>query len=417
MANVLILSLIFSPDNVSTAQLMAGLAAELESRGHTLAVISTTPHYHRDRSLEARQPLENAFLGLVRKSRYGTIPVYHVAMPDKHCGRLLRILSWGFFHLASTLVGLFISFKPDVILSPSPPLSIGINAWLLARLRGTRYIYNVQELYPDIAVNLGVVRNRRLVAFLSRVERFIYNRAAAVTTITASIRDKVRQRIGDAGRVHLIPNFVAEEDVARVDRDNPFSRQYNIRDHFVITYAGNLGLPQNLWLLVEAATLLRAERTISFLIIGDGTEKAGLRAAAARENLPNVQVIDYQPIDVMPCIYAASDLFFVGQMPDAHTDGIPSKIYRIFGNCKPVLAATPATSDLAGCVRAADGGVVVSENSARALADAILALRASPERCRAHGEHAGAYARQFTRAAVGDQYDKLIRAIQLERVG
>ena len=83
---------------------------------------------------------------------------------------------------------------------------------------------------------------------------------------------------------------------------------------------------------------------------------------------------------------------------------------RIFGNRKPVLAVTPATSDLADCVRAADGGVVVSENSARALADAILALRASPERCRAHGEHAGAYARQFIRAAVGGQYDVLIRS-------
>ena len=408
MANVLILSLIFSPDNVSTAQLMAGLAAELQSRGHSLAVLTTTPHYHRDASLEARQPLRNSFLGIIRRSTYEGIPVYHVAMPDKRCGRLLRILSWGFFHLMSTIIGCCIAFKPDVILAPSPPLSIGINAWLLARLRGSRYIYNVQELYPDIAVNLGVVRRRWVIAWLSRIERFIYNHAAAVTTITDSIQNKVRQRIKDPDRVHMIPNFVAEEDVAGVERDNSFSRQYRIADHFVITYAGNLGLPQNLWLLIEAAKLLREEPKITFMLIGDGTEKERLRAAVKRDELANVHVVDYQPINVMPCIYAASDLFFVGQMPDAHTDGIPSKVYRIFGNRKPVLAVTPAESDLARCVQVAQGGVVVSEDSPRALADAILALRASPERCLAHGERGYAYAQQFSRSNVGGRYDALI---------
>jgi colanic acid biosynthesis glycosyl transferase WcaI len=411
MANVLILSLIFSPDNVSTAQLMAGLAGELKARGHALAVITTTPHYHRDPSLEARQPLKTRVPGLLKKSQFAGIPVYHVVMPDKHCGKLLRILSWIFFHVVSTAVGVCIPFKADVILSPSPPLSIGINAYVLSRLLGAKYIYNVQELYPDIAVNLGVVRNRRLISWLSAIERFIYNHAAAVTTITDSIQEKVRQRIRDAGRVRMIPNYVADEDTVVMARDNPFARQYALLERFVVTYAGNLGLPQNLWLMFEAAVLLRDVPGIAFMIIGEGTAKAGLRAAVERERLTNIHVVDYQPIAAMPGIYAASDVFFVGQMPDAHTDGIPSKIYRIFGNRKPVLAVTPTESDLAQCVRTAGGGVVVSENTARALADAVLSLRASPSQCQAHGQNGYTYAQQFSRGNVSRLYDDLIREL------
>jgi len=382
MARVLILTLIFNPDNVSTAQLISGIASDLKTYGHDVRVLTTTPHYHRDPSLEEQQPLRNGFLGIIRKSEFEGIPVYHIAMPDKQCGALLRILSWGCFHALSTIVGMCLSFKPDVILSPSPPLSIGINAYVLSRLRRAVYIYNVQELYPDIAVNLGMVKNKRFIAALSRIERFIYDHAAAVTAITPSIRDKVCGRIKESSRVHLIPNYVADSDVAEADRDNAFARQHGITGCFVVTYAGNLGVPQNLQMLLDAAILLRDVEKVVFLIIGDGSEKERLRAAAERERLANMRIIDYQPISVMPCIYAASDLFYVGQMPDAHSDGIPSKIYRIFGNKKPVLAVTPAESDLAGCVKQARGGVVVSTNDPQDVVNAVLALKDAPSEVR-----------------------------------
>lgn len=416
MARVLVLSLIFSPDNVSTAHIVSGIAADLKACGHDLCVITTTPHYHRDLHLEAEQPLRAWLPGVVKRSCYKGMPVYHVVMPNKHCGKLMRIASWLAFHVLSTLVSLCIRFRPDVILVPSPPLSIGINACLIAWLTRSAYIYNVQELYPDIAVNLGVVRQKGAIRFLSAVERFIYNHAAAVTSITESIHAKVQERVRDRSKAWLIPNFVDLSDVVPAPRANAFSLQHRIERDFVVTYAGNLGVPQNLSVLVSAAERLRGEAGLTILIVGDGTEKEALRQQAQRAGLDNVRVVDYQPLSVMPDIYASSDVFFVGQTLGAHTDGIPSKIYRIMANGKPVLAVTPPSSDLAACLEASGAGTVITSGGADELAQAVRRLRANPELLGQQGRRARDYVmRAFTREAVSRQYDERVRAVEARR--
>lgn len=411
MAKVLVLTLIFSPDNVSTAQLVAGIAEDLQNYGHEVRVITTTPHYHRDASLEARQPLKTCFFGILKKSWMGDIPVYHIRMPNKNCSKWLRVISWLIFHGFSTVVGLCIRFKPDVIFVPSPPLSMGVNAYVLGGLLGAKYIYNVQELYPDIAVNLGIVRNRVVIRLLSAAERFIYNHAAAVTTITDSIDNKVRQRCRQPSAVHMVPNFVDLTEIIEVERNNAFSKMYHIADSFVVTYAGNLGVPQNLMMLVEMAVLLKDRRNIVFMIIGDGSEKDRLMSIVQEKELPNIHVVDYQPISMMPCIYATTDVFYVGQQPEAHADGIPSKIYRIFGNKKPILAVTAGDSDLANCIRQAKGGVIVTDNDPGALADTVVSLSESPERVRKYGNNGYAYVQKFSRTSVSRSYDQLIRSV------
>lgn len=412
MARVLILSLIFSPDNVSTAHIISGIAEDLMTYGHDVCVITTTPHYHRDPHLESKQPLQNWFFGIIKKSQFKGIPVYHITMPDKHCNKLIRIASWLSFHFFSTLIGIGIRFKPDVLLVPSPPLSIGINAYVIACLTRSEYIYNVQELYPDIAVNLAVIKNKRLIRVLSAIERFIYNRAAAVTSITESIQKKVAARIKDPNKAWLIPNFVNFSDVVDAPRINTFSKHYQIEDHFVVTYAGNLGIPQNLSILVEAGKLLQKQAGVSFLIIGDGTEKADLKQRVKCDNLTNVHVIDYQSYSMMPLIYAATDVFYVGQSLSAYSDGIPSKIYRIMANKKPILAVTTPDSDLANCLKMSGGGVVVSSNDPMDLANTILDLKAGKIDLHKQGITAAEYVTQaFERGSVSRQYDRLIQSI------
>ena len=154
---ILLLSLIFSPDNVSTAQIWSDIAEDLKAAGHEVCVITTTPHFHRDSSMESRQPLRKWIGRLVQRSEYAGIPVYHVLMPNKGCPPPIRMLSWIGFHIVSTLLGWFLRFRPDVVIAPSPPLTIGLNAWAIAFVRRAKFIYNVQEIYPDIAVNLGIV--------------------------------------------------------------------------------------------------------------------------------------------------------------------------------------------------------------------------------------------------------------------
>lgn len=411
MAKVLLLSLIFSPDNVSTAQIMGGIAEDLAAAGHEVRVISTTPHYHRDLSLEAAQPLRRWFGRLIQKSDFHGIAAYHIWMPNKQCHPLLRILSWMNFHATSTILSLFLRFRPDVVLAPSPPLLIGLNAWAIAGLHRAKYIYNVQELYPDIAVNLGVIRNKAVIGLLSRVERFIYRHAAAVTTITEAMLRKIEARVDRPDKAKLIPNFVDFGFIREASPANPFAEKYHLDGKFVITYAGNMGVPQNLEILVEAVkSLAEAEPTLRLMLIGDGGAKTRLLGLA--EGAGNVEIVDYQPISAMPDIYAASHLFYVGQSPDASSDGIPSKIYRIMGNHKPLLVVSAEGSDLARCVADVGSGEALATTNPAVLAATIRRVMADRPSLTEMGEKGFRYVSStFERHQVTRQYSELVSAI------
>lgn len=395
---ILVLSLTFSPDNVSTAQIWAGIAGDAAAAGHDVRVLSTTPHFHRDPGMEAEQPIRNWLWRFVRRSEYRGIPVYHVWMPNKSVWPPLRMLSWVWFHAAATLLGWFMRFRPDVVVAPSPPLTIGVNAWAIAAVRRAKFVYNVQEIYPDIAVNLGVMKNRALIGFFSRMERFIYRKAAAVTSITPSMCAKIASRTAPE-KVRLVPNFVEMPDSPPPERDNPLAREFSLRGRFVVAYAGNMGVPQRLGALVELA---RAEPGLTVLFAGGGGDEKRIRESAA--GLPNVVFAGYQPISRMPEIYAACDIFYVGQDPQAGADGIPSKIYRILGNGKPLAVLADPGSDLARFAAESGGGVLLDGNPAVA-AEQIRSLMREPARLAALAEAGRAHvSRSFSRSAVSRTY-------------
>ena len=403
--NIVVLSLIFSPDNVSTAQIWAGIAEDLKSYGHEVRVITTTPHFHRDASMEAKQPLRKWVGRFIQRSEYAGIPVYHILMPDKSIWPPLRMLSWINFHVIATLLGWFMRFKPDVVIAPSPPLTIGLNAWAISVFRRAKYIYNVQEIYPDIAINLGIMKNSLSIRFFSWLERFTYRKAACVTSITPGMCAKIASRT-DPAKVSLVPNFVDLSDVSVVGRDNDFSREHGLLGKFVLAYAGNMGVPQKLGVMVELA---RKIPELIVLFVGGGGDAARLREQA--EGLENVKFVDYQPICRMPEIYAASDLFYVGQDPQACSDGIPSKIYRILGYRKPLLVMTRPDSDLAKFVQDSGGGVQISEDIASAV-PVVRSLMKDVAKLKSLGESGRFYVeRSFSRVAISNQYDSICREV------
>ena len=417
MKNVVILSLIFSPDNVSTAQIMAGLAEDLKKCGCGVKVVSTTPHFHRDPSLEAEQPLRWAFWPFVKKSDYHGVRVYHVPMPDKSIWPPLRLLSWIWFHIVSTFVCLFTG-KIDVLIACTPPLTIGLGAWLVGVLKRCRYVFNVQEVYPDIAVNLGYMKNRLVIRFFKWLERFIYKHAGAVTTITPSMYEKIVGRVADKGKVRLIPNYVELEADAARSVIGPY--QIDVQDGraasprrppgasgagghpFTVTYAGNMGVPQNLGVLVEA---VRAMPDVRLLFVGDGGDRKRLEKLA--EGMDNVEFRGYRPLSEMPGVYAESDLFYVGQDAHAAADGIPSKIYRILGARKPLVVVAPPDGDLAAFVRASGGGVATTDDG---LADTIRQMRTMD--LAAMGEAGYRYVKEgFSREKITGMYATLVEEL------
>lgn len=409
MAHVLVLTLVFPPDSVSTAQIIGDLAADLEASGHTVSVVTTTPHYNRDPEAEARQPLRRRWAGLLWQSTFGNVPVWHTMMPRKSASIPRRLASWALFHVLSLIVGVVAVRRVDVIIAPSPPLTIGLVAWLLGVWHRAPFLYNVQEIYPDIAINLGAVRNRAVIRALFALERFVYARAARVTVIA----ERMRQRLLDKGvasaRLSVVPNFVDVDVLSVVPAPNGFTREFDLDGRFVVSYAGNLGPAQGLDCLLDAAALLADQPDVIIVLIGDGSLAASLAQRIREEHLSNVRLVPYQPFARVPEIYGASDLSVVAQAVATGADAVPSKVYRIMACGRPVLALTDPGSDVARLVTDAGCGFVVPHGDAAALADAIRRAAADRSALDAMGASGRAHVlAHYERRVVTARYAQLV---------
>jgi colanic acid biosynthesis glycosyl transferase WcaI len=198
------------------------------------------------------------------------------------------MLNYLSFNISSTLAGLSVS-KPDVIFVLSPPLTIGLTAYLVGKLKGVPYCYNVQDIWPEAAVRLGMLRGERTIRFWERIERFIYRHARRIFAISEEFRENLQGKGIPAAKIEVIPNFVDTDFIRPLPRQNAFGARHGLNDKFVVLYAGNVGLSQGLEVVLEAAELLRNQPEVLFQIVGAGSSKTDLMAAAERRQLPKQQ--------------------------------------------------------------------------------------------------------------------------------
>jgi len=394
---------------------MGELAVDLRERGHRVTVLTTLPHYNRDLQAETRQPIHSCWGPLLQKSCYQGIPVYHTVMPRKSKNRLFRVLAWSGFHLISTIAGLTMVPKVDLILAPSPPLTIGITAWILGIVHHAPFIYNVQEIYPDILIRSGAVSNKWLIGLLFLLERFVYKQASRITVIAPRMRERLLEKGVPDRKIEVIPNFVDLEDFAPLPKHNDFSRQYQLLDKFVVSYAGNMGVAQGLEVFIRAAELLRNEPGIHFMMMGDGILRETLKQRVAQLDLPNFTFLPYQSYSLMPQIYATSDVCLVPQVAETGCDAVPSKVYRIMACARPVLACTDLNSDLARLVASAGCGKSVQAGAPQDLARIILDAYHHPAEWRQMGEKGRLHVMDnYARPVITGRYHNLIQMLVKE---
>ena len=379
MARILIHTLVFSPDSVSTAYLMTDLAHQLRALGHSVSVLTTTPHYNLDPATLERQPLRRRWWGLLHESDCDGIRVWHVTTPMKGSRVGARILDYLRFHALSLLAGALVTGGYDLVLAPSPPLTIGVVAWLLGRFRGAPSVYNVQEIYPDFAIKQGLLRNRMVISVLRSLERFVYRRSARVVVISEQFRRILRERGVPDAKLRVISNCVDTETYHPLPRRNDFSSRHGLDESFVVYYGGNIGLSQDWEALLHAADALR-EMPVSFLLTGDGVRRAWLEGEVEQRRLHNVRFLGYQPLEFMPWVYASSDLGTIPMKAGTSVDTFPSKIYTMMACGKPVVVSADAGSELAGLVLESGCGEVVAAGDRDAYTHAIA--RAFAERDR-----------------------------------
>ena len=406
MKKILIHSLIFSPDGVSTAYLYNDIALAFQRQGYEVVVVSTTPHFNVVPKQLERQPLRWGVWGLFKKSNYNGIEVYHVPQ-KKFKSTLLRLVGFLYWHIVSFFLTLSIR-NVDVILSPSPPLTIGqMNLWL-GRLKGCKVIYNVQEVYPDIlGMKGGFAYN-----FLSRMEHRVYAKSDAVTTIDKVFYDTIAPRFKDVSRLHIIPNFV-DSDLYRpgVGHADLPSELFPQTDSLKVLYAGNIGLMQDWEILVDVAQRT-ADKAIEYFVIGEGAVKQWLESEKKSKGLSKLHVLPYQRRDLMPQILDYSDVQFIFMKPGTDGQGFPSKVYTVMACGKPLMVSsgdsTPIVNFLSevGCAKL----FTSSEGRAEQMAE-WLSNVSKEELCEMGDRGRSVVMEKYTKEIVTGQYVELIDSL------
>jgi colanic acid biosynthesis glycosyl transferase WcaI len=408
MSRVLLHTLVFAPDSVSTAFLMTDLARQLHASGHEVTVLTTTPHYNLDPAALNRQPLHRRFFGLVAESKCDGIPVWHVRLPMKGERVYTRVLDYLYFHAMSTLLGLFVVGPYDVVITPSPPLTSGVVGWLLGTLRGVPSVYDVQEVYPDFAVNQGLIRNRLIIAVLRWLERFVYSRSTHVVTISDWFSRIVCARGVLEEKVSTIPNFVDTALYKPLSRRNEFAEQHRLLDAFVVLYGGNVGLSQDWESFLYAAETLR-EHPILFVVVGDGVRSKWLEQEVSNRRLANVRLLGYQSRSLMPEINACADLCTIPMKTGTTSDTFPSKIYTIMACGKSVLVQADPDSELQWLVTTHGCGRVAPPDDPPAYANAVLKAFQERGDLPPEGERGRVLVQDmYSKEAVGAKYHALI---------
>ena len=414
MKRVLIHTLIFSPDGVSTAYLYNDIALRLQERGYEVVVLTTTPHFNIVPEQVAQQPMRWKVWGFCKVSKFHGMTVLHVPQ-KKFKSTLLRLLGFIYWHIVSFFIGLTVKHV-DLILSPSPPLTVGWMNLGLAKLKGCKVIYNVQEIYPDILK----LKDGVTLKFLKWLEHKVYNGSDAVTTIDKVFYDTIVPRFEDKTKLHIIPNFVDTELYHKVEseslsglRSSSGEPLFPMTDSIKLLYAGNIGHAQSWEPLIELADRTR-ELNVEYIVIGEGAKRGYLVEEKERRKLTNLRILPYQPRELMPAILSYSDLNFIFMSPKIDRDGFPSKVYTIMACEKPLLVVSGKDTPIINFLENKGCAKLITNNSVEEMASWLRSV--TREELQAMGkkglktieEH---YSKEIVTGMYADLVDELVQNV------
>ena len=368
---LLIYSLVFSPDGVSTAYLYNDIALGFLEKGYEVTVLTTTPHYNLIQESINRQPLKKQLFGLFFISDFNGIKVYHIPL-KKFKSSLIRILSFVYWHFTSLIVGLLLK-RQDIILTPSPPLTSGIISILLAKIKGSKSVYNVQEIYPDLLINHGRLTNPVIIKFLKALEVLVYNWSDAVTTIDLNFYNTIKSRIRNQDKLKIISNFV-DTELYRTSSSLPLPKVFTkIKGKTDMVYAGNIGIAQEWNLVIDLAKAIK-KHPITIWIIGEGVKKKYLESRIKKDKLFNIKLLPYQERKYMPVINLFADFHFIAMNKSMENDGFPSKVYTIMSSGKPLIVVSSKETPIVSFLEDTDAAITVTNHSLLDFKKAVLKL-------------------------------------------
>jgi glycosyltransferase involved in cell wall biosynthesis len=396
---VLILSIYHDPEPIPKT---GELARELQRRGHEVTVVTAFPHYPSGDLYPGYRlaPWRWEIRDGVRILRTFIYP-YH---GKRSSLRMLNYLTW----MVSSIQAAWLTPACDVLYVWHPPLTVGVSAWFIAKLKRIKYVYDVQDLWPESALASGLMKPGRLVNFLYRLADWVYARAPRIFVVSRAAAGHLHERGVDAAKIAVAQHWV-ETSVFQGGSSRDVRAEYGWGDRFVVMFAGNLGMVQGLETIIEAAALVPATVGAHFVFVGDGADRRRLEQLTEERRLGNVQFVGRHPAAEMPDFLRAADGLLVHLRPSGIAEhAIPTKILSYLAAGRPILcAAGGASADLVG---EAGAGLTLAPGDPAGLAAAVTRLASMTLKDRLQsGERGRQYLiANFEKTRVIDFYEQVL---------
>ena len=404
---VLYFSQYFPPEVGATQTRAYEMSRYLASQGHKVTIITEVPNHpsgiiptsYRGRLMERR-----------REDGIDVIRLWVWASPEKNFKSRMR------FYLSymamAGVAGSLVRGRYDLVYATSPPLFTGASGLLAATVRRIPLVFEVRDLWPESAVALGELGDRRAIAAAEQLEKLLYRRAARIVAVTQGIRSRLTERGIAPGKIELIPNGANTDLISYSEAGRRSTRQkLCVDDKFVVMYAGIHGIAQGLETLLQAADQLKDREDIAFVFIGEGPKKVELSQLKEQMGLTNVTMLPEVPSPEMPLYLSAADCTIVPLKSEPVFRGaLPSKMFEAWACSRPVILSVEGEAE--SVLQAADGGLASKPEDAASMAQAILRLASDLDAALAMGEHGRDYVvTHYSRQEQARALEKLLNSV------
>lgn len=355
----------FAPDTAPTGEVITRIVDEFIAAGRTVHIVTALPWYRT-------HAIEDGWGGrLVRreKTSWGSIIRVHPFPGKSKTNLLRRAIGFAAFSVVAGICTLFaggIHKRPAAIISMSPPLTLGLTGWLAARVRRSSSIFNIQDVFPDAAIETGAITSTKIIAVARWLERVSYHRSDAVVVLSEDLQANVVAKVSSKNKpkIHVIPNFVDADRIVPMSRETGYRHELGIKDETVVMYAGNVGYSQSLTLMIAAA---KHFPHVSFVINGEGSARAELESLAS--GISNIRFANYQPRERVAEVLASGDIHVVPLRTGLGAVSVPSKTYSILAAARPVVAAIDPGTEVTRILSESGAGIAVApDNEAEFIA-------------------------------------------------
>jgi glycosyltransferase involved in cell wall biosynthesis len=404
MRRLIFLNRFFFPDHSATSQILTDLAFFLASAGREVHVVTSQQKYDEPKvRLPSRETVRGVDIHRVAATHFG------------RSGLLGRGIDYLSFYFAMRRTVLELIRPGDLLVAKTDPPLTSILAIRAANSRGAHFVNWLQDLFPEVAIQLGVPFLRGPVSqgLLSLRDHSL--RAATANVVIGDLMAEQLIRRGvPPERVHVIPNWSDDEQISPISHsDNPLRREWRLNGKFIVGYSGNLGRAHEFDTVLAAAEELRAHSRILFLLIGGGKKLTELARCVKKRGLDrSFRFVPYQDRTLLRHSLGAADVHWLSLRPELEGLIVPSKFYSIAASGRPVVAITASNGEIARMVRQYGCGVVINPGDAKALVKALVMLSTDEERTATMGTRARAMLdAHFTRRHAFECWQHLLDAI------